>query len=167
MSNASRVGLLFLFGGFLTCAAFAQMKAQLRTTDSEVALEASPEAPRLASLQFPGQPSWMNRTSEVLIRFVEVSGAQAACNWTFNAAASHIDKEQVAFVYDSARPHLRLSWEWRARQAYGPLEHQIRIENLDSRELWIPMQDSLAFDWQVDPKAPLQQLFVEKGANTP
>ena len=29
------------------------------------------------------------------------------------------------------------------------------------------MQDSLAFHWQIDPKAPLQQIFVEKGANTP
>ena len=53
------------------------------------------------------------------------------------------------------------------RQAYGPIEHQIRIENLDRQEIWIPMQDSLAFNWQIDPQTPLEHLFVEKGADTP
>jgi len=167
MSNATRVGLLCLFCVVLACAPFGQMKAELRTSDSAVVLDASPGAPRLASLEFPGQAPWDNRVSEALISFVEISGKQAACKWTFNAAASHSDEQRVVFVYDSASPHLQLSWEWRARQAYGPLEHLVRIENLDSKEIWIPMQDSLAFDWQVDPKEPLQQLFVEKGANTP
>ena len=67
----------------------------------------------------------------------------------------------------SAAPHLRLTWEWRTRQNYGPIEHQIRIANLDSQEIWIPMQDSLAFNWQIDPQSSLEHLFVEKGANTP
>ena len=29
------------------------------------------------------------------------------------------------------------------------------------------MQDSLALDWQIDPQASLEHLFVEKGADTP
>ncbi|HZQ93951.1 MAG TPA: glycoside hydrolase family 36 protein [Candidatus Sulfotelmatobacter sp.] len=157
------VSLIVLFG----CAAIAQTKARLRTSDTELALEALPEAPRVAQFDFPGQPAWQNRASEALIPFAEISGEKAACSWKFNSEASRISDQQVVFVYDSASPHLRLSWEWRTRQSYGPLEHQVRIENLDNREMWIPMQDSLAFDWQVDPKQALQQLFVEKGANTP
>jgi len=167
MSAATRAVILGLVCAGAASAALAQMTARLRTFDSELVVDASPNTPQLASFGYPGQPLWKNRTSEVLIPFVEISRTQVPCNWTFNTAASHADGNRVVFVYESSNPHLRLSWEWRTREAYGPLEHYIRIENLDTRELWIPMQDSLAFDWQIDPREPLQQLFVEKGANTP
>ena len=167
MSNkirfSSAISIILLAG----CAAFAQTQAQLRTSDTELTLEALPERPRVVQFDFPGQPVWQNRGSETLIPFVEIAGEKAALTWTFDSAASRINDQQVVFVYNSAFPHLRLSWEWRTREEYGPVEHQIRIENLDSREIWIPMQDSLAFDWQVDSKQSLQQLFVEKGADKP
>ena len=167
MSSTTRVMVLVACMVFLADLALAQTRAELRTSDSEVVLEASSEAPRLVKFDFPGQPEWLNRSSEVLIPFAELAGVQAACHWKFNSQASHAGEQQVVFVYDSASPHLRLTWEWRAPQAYGPVEHQIRIENLDTSEIWIPMQDTLAADWQVDPKTSLEQLFVEKGANTP
>lgn len=151
----------------LAQAALTQTRAELRTSDSQVTLEASPNAPRLVSFNFPGKPEWLNRSSETLISSVDIAGAPTPCHWVFNAQASHANPQDVLFVYDSTSPHLRATWEWRTRQAYGPIEHQIRIENLDSSEIWIPMQDSLAFDWQIDPNSPLQQVFVEKGANTP
>src|SRR5262249_16064680 len=62
---------------------------------------------------------------------------------------------------------LRLTWSWTIRQDFGPIEHQIRIENLTSRELWIPMQDSFAFDLQIDPQVQLEHIYVEKGADKP
>jgi alpha-galactosidase len=167
MFSATRAGLLVSAVLYFSCAAFGQMKAKLRTAHSEVKLEALPDAPRLVSFDFPGQPEWQNRSSEALVPFAEVTGSQSACKWILNSEASSVSDQQVVFVYESASPHLRLSWEWRTRQKYGPIEHQVRIENLGDQELWIPMQDSLAFDWQVDPATPLQQLFVEKGANTP
>jgi len=153
----------------LSCSAgvLGQTSARLQTSDTELALQAGPEAPRLTSLSVPGQEKWENRASEVLIPSVDVSDQLTPVHWSFNREASQIGEQQVAFVYDSASPHLRLTWEWRTRQAYGPIEHQIRIENLEGQEIWIPMQDSLAFNWQVDPQLPLQHLFVEKGANTP
>ena len=80
---------------------------------------------------------------------------------------SYIGKERVAFIYDSDSPRLQLTWEWRVREAYGPVEHQIRIENRESEELWIPMQDSFAFRWQIDPRNSFEHVYVEKGANTP
>jgi len=128
-----------------------------------------PAAPRLIWLAVPGQSKskWENRASEVLIASAEISDKPTPLHWNFNREASQIGEQRVAFVYDSASPRLRLTWEWRTRQAYGPIEHQIRIENLDTQEFWIPMQDSLDFNWQVDPQAPLEHLFVEKGANTP
>lgn len=167
MSSTTRFGFCAAIILSWACATFAQTKAQLRTSDTEITLEAASNAPRLTSFAFPGQPEWRNQSSEALIPFAEVAGQQLPCNWTLNSHASHANEHQAVFVYDSASPHLRLTWEWRAPQAYGPLEHQIRIENLDNRELWIPMQDSLALDWQVNAGEGLQQMFVEKGANTP
>ncbi len=167
MSNKVRFGSLISIVLLVGCDCFAKTQAQLRTSDTELTLEALPEGPRVVQFDFPGQPVWQNRGSETLITFVEIAGEKAALTWTFDSAASRINDQQVVFVYNSAFPHLRLSWEWRTREEYGPVEHQIRIENLDSREIWIPMQDSLAFDWQVDSKQSLQQLFVEKGADKP
>lgn len=167
MASRIRFCALVLFAPFVAGTALAQTRAELRTSDSHIVLEASPDAPRLVTFDFPGAPKWRNRSSEALIPFAEIAGAQTTCHWTFNAQASQANQQQVLFVYDSTSPHLRMTWEWRTRQTYGPLEHQIRIENLDTREIWLPMQDSLAFDWQIDPNASLQQLFVEKGANSP
>ncbi len=165
MSGAMLVGCLL--GCVSVGSALGQDGARLQTLETELVLEAGPEAPTLKSLAVPGQPKWENRASEVLIPSADVAGRSTPLRWTFNREASQTGDERVAFVYDSSSPRLRLTWEWRTRQKYGPIEHQIRIENLDQQEIWIPMQDSLAFNWQVDPQTPLEHLFVEKGADTP
>ena len=167
MWDAIRVGCIGLFCLSSSLAALGQTNAQLKTSDTELVLEAGSTAPRLMSLSGPSQRKWENRASETLIASVEISEKEVPVKWSFNRAASEIGEQRVAFVYDSASPHLRLVWEWQVRQHYGPIEHEIRIENLDSQEIWIPMQDSLAFNWQVDPGSALEHLFVEKGANTP
>jgi hypothetical protein len=145
----------------------AQTKTQLRSSDTEITIEALDDAPRLTSLAFPGQRGWENRSSEALIPFAEIGGQQVRCSWKFNPAASQTNEQHAIFIYESSSPHLRLSWEWHKPQHYGPLEHQIRIENLEDKDVWIPMQDSLAFEWQLKADEALQQMFVEKGANTP
>lgn len=164
---AIRVGCISVFCLSSSLVAVGQINAELKTSDTELVVEAGPAAPRLISLSVSGQRKWQNRASETLIPFVEISEEQVPVKWTFNREATRIGEQQVAFVYDSASPHLRLTWEWQARQQYGPIEHEIRIENLDSQEIWIPMQDSLAFDWHVDPQSKLEHLFIEKGANSP
>ncbi|MGC2184250.1 MAG: alpha-galactosidase [Terriglobales bacterium] len=167
MLCVTRVGWISLLCLTSGVPAFSQTGARLQTSDTELVLEAGPAAPRLISLAFPGQPKWENRASESLIAFVDISDKLVPVQWSFNREGSQMNEQRVAFVYDSASPHLRLTWEWRTRREYGPVEHQIRIENLDTREIWIPMQDSLAFNWQVDPQANLEHLFIEKGANRP
>ena len=167
MLRLTRVGCISLLCLASALPTLSQTSARLRTSDTELLLEAGPTAPRLISLSFPGQPKWENRASEGLIASVEISDKPVPVHWVLNREASQISEQRAAFVYESASPHLRLTWEWRTRQAYGPVEHQIRIENLDTSEIWIPMQDSLAFNWQVDPQANLEHLFIEKGANRP
>jgi alpha-galactosidase len=139
----------------------------LHTADTVVRLEAGVVAPRLFTLQGGEQNSWNNRATEVLIDHVESDGQPVPLHWRFNRSASRISHARVGFVYDSAFPRLRLTWEWTARAAAGPIEHHIRIENLDSRELWLPLQDSFRFEWQVNPQVALREIFVEKGADTP
>jgi alpha-galactosidase len=162
--HAGWIGLLYVS---CSLSAYGQIIARLQTPDTVIDLEAAPTAPRLVSLTVPGQPRWENRASETLIAWAEISGAHESLNWSFNREASEIGDQRVSFVYDSWSPRLRLTWEWRTRQPYGPIEHQIRIENLEGQEIWIPLQDSLAFNWQVDPPETLEHLFVEKGADTP
>jgi len=73
----------------------------------------------------------------------------------------------MAFVYDSATPALRLTWEWIARAHFGPIEHRITIENRSKEEMWLPLQLSFQFNWQVDPTIKLEHLYIDKGAGTP
>ena len=167
MLRLTRVGWISLLCLAWGVPSFSQTRARLRTSDTELVLEAGTAAPRLISLAFPGQPKWENHASESLIASVDISGKLVPVHWSFNPEASQMSEQRAVFVYESASPHLRLTWEWQTRQDYGPVEHQIRIENLDPGEIWIPMQDSLAFNWQVDPQANLEHLFIEKGANRP
>lgn len=124
---------------------FAQT-AELKTAQTQIILEAGADTPRLVSLEVPGQPKWENKNSESLINSVEIADQEVPVHWQLNREASRTDSKSVAFIYESANPHLRLTWSWIAKESYGPIEHQIRIENLTDHELWIPMQDSFTFD---------------------
>jgi alpha-galactosidase len=149
---------------------WAQTSAQtasLQTSDTRIAVEAGGNSPRLVSLEVPGQPKWANRTSETLVQSIEINGTNSPVHWQLDGDASRVDGKGVSFVYQSSAPHLRLTWQWRVSAPYGPIEHQIRIENLDAQELWIPMQDSFDFDWQIDPQSELDHFYIEKGANAP
>jgi hypothetical protein len=96
-----------------------------------------------------------------------------------NGIDSRIEKNSLTFVYDAISPPMRLIWEWKARAEHGPIEHEIRIENRGSRELWLPFVNSLAFDWSISAAVSahvssdvsahdrLEQFYVEKGADTP
>jgi hypothetical protein len=145
----------------------AQLPARLQSADTALALEAGDHAPRLIGLTVPGGWVWKNRTAESLPGRVEIHGAIRDLIWQLNRSASHVTSHEVEFVYQSETPHLRLSWRWRARGSSGPLEHDVRIENLAGEELWLPLQDSLSFDWEIDPHAQLERFWVEKGADTP
>src|SRR5438105_15220547 len=117
----------------------AQTTAQLRTADTLLRFSPGASGPLLVSLQSPGRKPWLNTSPEIPIDHVEANGRQFPLHWHFNGQLSSNDTHTVTFVYESASPHLRLTWTWRARAAYGPIEHQIHITNLDSRELWLPL----------------------------
>lgn len=160
--------ILFLLSTcfLLSALAFGQT-AELETSETRIVVEAGEDMPRLLSLQVPGRPKWHNLASEPLISSIEVAGETSPVRWRFDRKASHTDARNVSFVYDSENPRLRLTWSWTVKENYGPIEHQIHIENLTEHKLWIPMQDSFAFNWHLDPRVQLEHVYVEKGANTP
>ncbi len=157
-------GLLLLCAGRLAIG----QSARLQSADTAIYVQARASSPRVLRLQATGQAGWTNRASEQLIEFVEVGAQRFPLQWKLNHGASLLENSRrVVFVYETSSPRLRLTWEWRVRAAYGPIEHQIRIQNLDSRELWLPLQDSFCFDWEVDPQVALEHLYIEKGADAP
>ncbi len=151
-----------------TCiGAACQTTAMLHTQQTTLTFAAKAEAPQLITMLGSDREPLTNLAPETLIPFAFAHGHRLPLHWRFNAAASTIAPTRAAFVYDSASPKLRLTWEWNARSASGPIEHQIHIENLDVTELWIPLQDSLRFNFKVDEHSNLQQLYIDKGAGKP
>jgi hypothetical protein len=113
------------------------------------------------------QDLWSNEAFEPLPASVEVNSAALPLTWKLMPALGNSDARNVVFVYESAEPHLRLSWRWEAREDFGPLEHRITIENLSGQEVWLPMVDSLRLDWRTPAGRDLRNFYVEKGADTP
>lgn len=151
----------------LTAAMRCELAATLHTQQTSMQIAAGERAPRLISLQAAGQSPWLNRTQESPIDSVRIHRKEVPVQWKLNRPASHIDAHKVIFVYDSTSPKLRLRWEWNAPSTIGPIEHRIQIQNLDTQEIWIPLQDSFRFDWEVDAGTSLQQLYIDKGAGKP
>ncbi len=147
--------------------AYGQMAASIRTQQTLLELQAGVAGPRVVGLKSAGGKSWVGDAPDVLINTAEIDGRPAAVKWTLNKAASQTGPQAVVFVYDSVSPKLRLTWEWKAPAATGPIEHTIRIVNLESRPLWIPLQDSFQFHWRVDGSTALEEFYVEKGADKP
>src|SRR4051794_34702243 len=145
-----------------TYGASGQTTASLRTEQTSVEVQALPGSPQLVRLG-----SWTNEAPEKLIDSLEIDGRSVKLDWKFNRQLSRIEAREVDFVYESASPKLRLTWEWKARASTGPVEHTVHIENSEAREIWIPLQNSFQFKWRVDAKTALEHFYVEKGAGSP
>lgn len=132
-----------------------------------IAVRSDPNAPRL--LWARGIPSFQfeNVAGERPPAVVEVNGHAVSLHWHLKPQLAREESRDVVFVYESDAPHLRFSWEWRARANHGPIEHSITIENLSSEEVWLPMIDSLRMELSCARNEKLQHLYVEKGADTP
>jgi hypothetical protein len=141
--------------------------AALQTSDIRVEVSAGADAPKLISLAGSAGTARHNRQQESLPASVEINGAAIAVNWQLKPELGNASARRVVFIYESAKPHLRLRWQWEVRAAFGPVEHRITLENLSDQEIWVPMVDSLRLDWSAPADEPLRNFYVEKGADTP
>lgn len=144
--------------------ASASEAVRVGNQDTQLVLEAGDSAPAVTKLVDVASYAWQGGEAEKLIDVVYGAEGSEALHWRFNSGLSSSTATRATLVYDNAGPALRLYWEWHARAAHGPLEHEIRIENLGDVELWIPLQDSFRFRWKLAADSALEQLWIDKGA---
>ncbi|HEV2473715.1 MAG TPA: glycoside hydrolase family 36 protein, partial [Chthonomonadales bacterium] len=141
--------------------------AALRNADMSLCLQETDAGPRVTAFGTPQDARYENSAAEALPASVEANGTSMPLHWKFGGVAASADKRRVALVYESAEPRLRLHWIWESRAGFGAMEHLVTVENLGSREVWLPMVDSLRLAIARDANAALDELYVEKGANRP
>ncbi len=144
-----------------------RVSGTISTIDTGLRFEAADAGPRLVELVTSDKTVWANRATERLVETAEVAGKPVSLRWRLNRGAAPADTRRVSYIYDNVSPKLRLTWVWEARAEFGPVEHHMRIENLDAQEVWLPFADSIVLDFQVKADTALRQTWVEKGAGAP
>jgi hypothetical protein len=132
-----------------------------------ITIDAGSRAPQVAALSLDGQVLWHDDSSGELPDHVTLEGITQPLTWRLDRVASRFSASRVTLVYVSDAPRLRLVWQWRARAARGPLEHDVTIENLDTATMWLPLVPTWRFAWRIDPAVAWRRFWVEKGADTP
>jgi hypothetical protein len=132
--------------------------------DARLVFGLGSSSPQLAAFRTSAGAAFESADGQALIDHVSIDGKQQTLHWHLDRSASRVRNDAVDAVYVNDTPALRLTWSWRARSMHGPLEHTIRIENLSSRTIELPLQDSFRFTWKIDKTRPLQLLWIDKGA---
>lgn len=141
--------------------------ATLRSTDIRIQLRAGVRAPSLVSIAGTAANVWHNEEEEELPSQVVIGNVMTPVSWSFKPELSHADSRYVEFVYECVHPHLQLRWRWTVRAGSGPVEHSISVVNLSGQEIWLPLVDSLRLNLRVPVSAAVDNVYVEKGADTP
>ncbi len=145
----------------------AKLQGEIATAETAIVVEAGEHAPRLVSLTLRGAAGWKNVRNETLPEHVEIHGAAQPVTWRLDPSASRFESKDIQIVYLADSPRLKVVWRWRVRANFGPIEHSVSIQNLSDEPVWLPLQPSFHFDWQIDAQAALQRFWVEKGADIP
>jgi hypothetical protein len=142
-------------------------QGELVGAQTGIAVDAGEHGPRLTALRLNGAAVWTNRADETLPEQVELGGESKSVVWRLDRQASRFSATEIRLVYVADSPRLRLVCRWWASAGAGPIEHRISIYNLSNESVWLPLQPSFRFDWQIDPHSTLERFWVEKGADTP
>ena len=169
-----RTGSLLLFFtaavAALHCAPVPTLRLSdpsIATADIVVSMHASDDGPKLTWIQSLSGTATANLAEEPLPASIEMDRAQVRLEWKHVESLDIIEPHKIALVYESQNPHLRLVWMWEARASFGPVEHTSTVENLDTREVWLPMIDSLRLAFHAAPNVTYHHFSVEKGADKP
>jgi hypothetical protein len=167
LSHANRLFAVFVCLQMASTSVSGKNQLKLATLDTVLTLSAEPRAPRILSLSGSNGFTWKNTQPERLVEKVLVNGRWEAIQWKLESAKADPLQNRVIAVYLSSHPHLRLHWEWQARDRLGPIEHSIRIDNLESVTVGLPLQESFTLNWKIANAEPLRHLWIEKGAGKP
>ena len=144
-----------------------KLQVEIASAETVVLVEAGEHAPRLRSLSLRGAAPWKNNNDRTLPQQLEIHGVAQPVTWRLDRSATRFDSKEIQLVYVADSPRLKAVWRWRARAEHGPIEHSLSIQNLGDAPIWLPLQPSLRFDWEIDPKTALRRFWVEKGADIP
>ena len=147
----------------LSAAEISSTAILIGNADNQIALQSGASAPRVLRLTGTGGETWQGSGAEILIDSATVDRIVVPLQWRLDARSSRVHKDSVSLVYQAHHPDLRLYWEWHAPAQHGPIEHTIRIENRSGREVWIPLQDSFRFSWNVAANQPLERAALVVG----
>jgi alpha-galactosidase len=167
MLSALRTTALAALVAAAACSSLAQSHATLSTSDVTLQFSAGPSAPQILSIRGRQADFWSNAVPELLPASVLRDGRNLPLIWRSIPAATVATPQRVVFVYESQQPRLRLTWQWAAPAAFGPVEHSVLIENLSGDEYWLPVPDTLTLSLTTPNGANLRQLYMEKGAGGP
>ena len=156
--------LLGLSAAALASTAVSPASIRVGNLDNQIVLQAGASTAQVLRLVHVGGKSWEGSGAGTLIDNATVNAIAVPLHWRFDATASRVQKDSASIVYEAHHPELRLYWEWRAAARHGPIEHTIRIENRGVDEVWLPLQDSFRFTWNIPANQPLEQLWIDKGA---
>ncbi|HEY2463066.1 MAG TPA: alpha-galactosidase [Steroidobacteraceae bacterium] len=145
----------------------APLQGEIASAETALQVEAGEHAPRLLTLTLRGAAAWKNTREDLLPAQVTIHEATRPVTWRLDRSATSITPKDIQIVYVADSPRLTAVWRWRARADKGPIEHSLSIRNLDNENVWLPLQPSLVFDWEVNPQTALRRFWVEKGADTP
>lgn len=151
----------------LAASAAAHGPLTLATTDTILTLSADLAEPRVVSLACPAGVVWKSEQPQQLIDKALIDGKWQPVRWSLKSVNDHRADGSISVVYECSKPHLRLDWEWQARARSGPIEHTIRLTNLENQVVGLPLQASFTFDWVVPASKQLRHVWIEKGAGTP
>jgi hypothetical protein len=145
----------------------AKLQGEIAAAGTSIVVEAREHAPHLVSLKLRGATAWENARDETLPEQVEIQDTARAVRWRLDRDASRLGARDIQIVYIADSARLKAVWRWHARGDLGPIEHSVSIQNLGDEPVWLPLQPSMRFDWQVDPKVLLRRFWIEKGADIP
>jgi len=141
--------------------------SSVRTQDTVIVVDSGAHGPRIVSVGHSEKVHWNNQVADGLIEYAQLKSRRVRLAWRLNSGASHADSRRASFVYECSAPRLRLTWEWTARAAAGPIEHDVRIENRSGEELWLLLSPGVQLSFALPKNDSFQHMFVEKGAETP
>jgi hypothetical protein len=142
---------------------------RVANADTFLVLQANANSVQLISIASKSGSRWLNSFAEALPASVLYRSKRISLRWQYNSVLSSksSQNEKRCFVFECQSPPMVARSEWCARDAHGPIEHRIVIENHSSKEYYLPFFDSLRCQWQFPAGEPMVQTFIDKGAGRP
>ena len=143
---------------------------RVRSADTRLELQANENSVRLLSIASKNGSRWRNSLDESLPSSVIYQSKRVPLRWHYNSVLSSksgLNEKRCDFIFESSSPHMVARSEWFARDAGGPIEHRVVVENHSGKEYRLPFFDSLHCQWQLPAGKRITQTFIDKGAGRP